>query len=267
MQRREFLTASLASALAAGAPANSSQASEAGVKAKSRDFYQLRHYVLARGPQIKIMDDYFRDALVPALNRLGISPVGVFSVVIGPLTPSYYVLMSSPSADALATVENRLDQDGEYLKAGANFFNAPSKEPPFLGVEVSLMQAFEKMPNLSLPAGAADHPSRIFELRTYKSPSQQDHEKKVGMFNSAEIALQTAKSMRPVFYGDTIAGPGMPNLTYMLAFDSLADREKKFDAFNSSAEWKSLSTQPQYPLEIVANISNIILSPTAYSQI
>jgi hypothetical protein len=70
-----------------------------------------------------------------------------------------------------------------------------------------------------------------------------------------------------VFYGDTVAGPRMPNLTYMLSFDNLADREKKFQAFNDSAGWKALLGDPKYPWEIVATVSNFILAPTAYSQI
>ena len=40
---------------------------------------------------MKLADDFFREALVPALNRLGISPVGVFNVEIGPDSPSFYV--------------------------------------------------------------------------------------------------------------------------------------------------------------------------------
>ena len=60
-----------------------------------REFYQLRRYLLSSGPQRKLADDYFRDALVPALNRLEISPVGVFSVSIGPETPVMYVLIPS----------------------------------------------------------------------------------------------------------------------------------------------------------------------------
>ena len=87
------------------------------------------------------------------------------------------------------------------------------------------------------------------------------------MFNSAEIALQAQFNMGAVFYGDTIVGARMPNLTYMLCFDNLADREKKFLAFNDSAGWKALLSDPRYPQEIVATVSNFILTPTGYSQI
>jgi NIPSNAP len=54
----------------------------------------------------------------------------------------------------------------------------------------------------------------------------------------------------------------------MLAFDNLADRAKKWAAIRGSDEWKAYSTQPGYAFEtIVSNITNVILTPTAYSQI
>ena len=63
-------------------------------------------------------------------------------------------------------------------------------------------------------------------------------------------------------------GPRLPSLTYMLCFDSLATRDKQWAAFRASDDWKSYSTQPKYAFEpIVSNITNLILTPTAYSQI
>ena len=260
------MTSAAAASVAAVASNNLLRAA-AGPDAKEREFYQLRRYQLARGPQLKLADDYFRDALVPALNRINISPVGVFNLSIGPDTPAMYVLIPSSSGEALTTIENRLGQDTEYGKAGINFLTAPAKEPAFHCVEVSLMQAFENFPKLKVPAGVAEHRPRLFELRTYKSPTDELHKRKVGMFNSAEIALQAQLNMGAVFYGDTIAGSEMPNLTYMLSFDNLADREKKFQAFTDSVGWKALLSDPRYPQEIVATVTNLILTPTSYSQI
>jgi len=177
------------------------------------------------------------------------------------------VRIPGPSPDALAGIENRLAQDAEYSKAGSDFLKAPAKEPAYHAMEISLLQAFEGFPRMKAPAAVADHKPRLFEMRTYASPSEESHRRKVEMFNSAEIALQAKLNMGAVFYGDTIAGSRMPNLTYLLCFNNLADREKKFSDFNDSAEWKALSTDPKYPQEIVATVTNIILSPTSYSQV
>jgi hypothetical protein len=269
MKRRQFLASSLAaSALAAAKPGASLGAAQEHAEGKGREFYQLRRYHINGGPQRKLCDDFFRDALIPALGRLKIGPVGVFDVTIGPETPSIYLLMPSLSAETLATVETHLAQDAEYNKAGAAFLNAPAKEPAFDRMESSFLQAFEKYPRLALPTATASKGPRIFELRTYEGASDQDHKRKVEMMQSGESDIFTKAGAEQVFYGDTLIGTRLPNLTYMLAFASLADRDKSWAAFRGSDEWKALSTQPRYTFEtIVSNITNLILTPTAYSQI
>ena len=118
MERRKFLASSLAaSAMAAVASSEYLQAAPS----TGREFYQLRLYRFINGPQRKAADAYFRDALIPALNRLGITPVGVLNLTIGPQTPTVYVLMPSTSLETLITVEDRLAQDTEYMKAGCGF--------------------------------------------------------------------------------------------------------------------------------------------------
>jgi hypothetical protein len=154
------------------------------------------------------------------------------------------------------------------MKTAAPFLNAPGKEPAFARMESSLMQAYEKMPRITLPAASTSRSPRVFELRAYESPSNLDHWKKIEQMSSGESAIFTKAGIPQVFYGDTLIGPRLPNLTYMICFDSMAERDKGWDAFRSSPEWKALSTDPKFAYEdIVSNITNIILAPTAYSQI
>ena len=268
MKRRNFLTGSVAAtALAVTSPAGFAAAAQMS-QSKSREFYQLRRYHIISGPQRKLCDDFFREALIPALGRLGIGPIGVFDVNIGPETPSIYVLMPSASAEMLATVETHLAADAEYMKAGNDFLNAPAKEPAFERMESSFLQAFEKWPRLVLPKATAARGPRVFELRIYEGATDQDHKRKVEMMQSGESEIFTKAGVEQVFYSDTLIGSRLPNLTYMLVFDNLADRDKKWAAFRASDDWKSYSTQPRYAFEtIVSNINNFILTPTAYSQI
>jgi hypothetical protein len=269
VQRRSFLASSLAaSALAVNAASPLLRGGQGAALGEGRDYFELRRYQLFRGPQVKLADDFFRDALVPALNRLGISSVGVFNIEIGPGSPSTYVLTHSASLETLLTAEFRLNQDADYVKTGTAFLNAPASQPPFVRMESSLMVAFEGMPRLKVPPGAAEHRPRMFELRTYESPTPQDHVRKVEMFNSGEFDVFEKAGFWQVFYGDTLIGSRLPNLTYMLCFDDLADRNKKWEAFRSAPEWKKLSGSPRYAFEeIVSNITNTILTPTPYSQI
>jgi hypothetical protein len=268
MQRRTFLSFSLVSATLGAIRAGGSQNAQTTSDGKGREFYELRRYQLYNGAQKKICDDYFKDALLPAVNRLGITPVGVFNLTVGPETPAIYVLLPSSSLDTLVTLEVRLAQDTQYLKAGTAFLNAPAAEPAFVRMESSLMQAFEKMPGLVLPPATATNGARVFELRTYESPSDQDHKRKVEMMQSGEEAIFAKAGFSQVFYGDTLIGSRMPNLTYMLSYQSVSERDKLWAAFASAPDWKALSSQSRYAFEaIVSNITNVLLAPAPYSQI
>lgn len=269
MERRKFLASTLAaSALAAAAPNSFAQPNQDASGAGKREFYQLRRYLLTSGPQAKLTDDYFRDALVPALNRMEFSPVGVFSVTIGPETPMMYMLIPGMSVEKLVTVDDHLQKDDEFMKAAAPFFGAPGKQPAFIRVESSLLQAYEKMPRIKLPPASMSKSPRVFELRTYESPSDLDHWRKIEQMSSGEGDVFTKVGIPQVFYGNTLVGSRLPNITYMICFDSLAERDKHWDAFRASPDWKALSSNPRYAFEpIVSNITNIMLAPTAYSQI
>jgi NIPSNAP protein len=268
MQRRTFLTSSLAAAALSAAPAANSQSAPADSGGKARLYYELRRYQLSSGPQKKICDDFFQNALIPAANRLGVTPVGVFNLTIGPETPAMYVLLPSPSLETLINAEARLARDAEYMKTGAAFLNAPAVEPAFNRLESSLMIAFEKIPNITLPAATATNGARVFELRTYESPSDQDHKRKVEMMQAGEEAIFAKAGFSQVFYGDTLIGPRLPNLTYMLSYESVAVRDKLWSAFANAAEWKAMQSLPRYAFEnIVSNITNVILTPAPYSQI
>jgi len=96
MQRREFVRSALATAGAAtGAAAFGAETGSVG--GLHQEYYQLRTYKLRTGPQLALTQGYFEQALIQALNRLGMSPVGAFNLDIGPETPTYYVLIPSTS--------------------------------------------------------------------------------------------------------------------------------------------------------------------------
>ena len=100
MKRRTFLTASLATAALAAAREGVAQPPAAS---SAREYYQIRRYQLQAGPQTKIAESYFGDALIPALTRMGMGPIGAFKLDYGPETPAFYVLIPGRSVEALAT--------------------------------------------------------------------------------------------------------------------------------------------------------------------
>ena len=264
MKRRTFLTSSLA---ASGLALTSAlQAAETLGEKPAREYYELRLYHLRRGVKQKLLDTYFRDALIPALNRAGVAPVGVFNVSTGSDSPTTYLLVPHKSLESFATHSDRLRADAEYQKAGAEFIDAPATDPAYVRVESSLMIAFEGIPKLEAPP--MGNKARLFELRTYESHSKKANKKKIEMFNVGEIAIFRRAGLQPVFFGETLIGPKLPNLTYMLVFDNMAAHDKNWGVFGSDPDWRKLSTTPGYTdPEIVSNISNLFLRPAPYSQI
>lgn len=261
MKRRDFLASSLVASagLAQGGMAEAQES-----KPADRDFYELRFYQLTGGPKVKLIHQYFREAAIPALNRIGIKPVGVFNMLVGPISPSIYVLLRHRSLESVVTMEERLRSDAEYMKRGADFLNAPASDPAYVRYESSLMQAFSSHPQITPPPKG----KRIFELRTYESSSKKYNLNKVEMFNSGEVGIFVRSGFHPVFFGEKLIGQRMPNLTYMLSIGSMEERNKAWKAFGADPKWKELISSPKFSGgPNVVNITNYFLSPAPYSQI
>ncbi len=270
MNRRGFLTSSLAASALALRPANAAASVQptGHPTPKPREHYLLRKYQLRSGPQVKLADTYFEQALIPGLNRLGIKPIGVFKLTYGSETPATYVLIPSDNVALLASLDLMLADDAVFMAAAAPFWNAPAISPAFDRVESSLHIAFEGWPKLIVPASTATNAKRIFQLRTYESPTMQDHVRKVEMFHHGEFDYFAKAGCTQVFYGDTLIGPRLPALTYMLTFPDLTELTAAWSRFSADPDWKKLSTNPRYSFEAtVSNISNLVLTPAAYSQL
>src|SRR2546426_8166354 len=124
MKRRDFFKSSVAAtSVAAMSPLLSAKAAESA-PGVTREFYELRLYHLRRGQMTKRFDDFYRDAAIPAMNRAGIGPIGVFGVMFGPDSPTMYVLLPHKSIDSFATALDRVRADADYQKVGAEFINA-----------------------------------------------------------------------------------------------------------------------------------------------
>jgi hypothetical protein len=266
VERRQFLTASLATSALALAAASGAQPAAT----PARQFYLIRRYNLRSGPQLKLTEDYLAQALLPALARMGpqmsFGPAGAFRLDFGPETPAYFLVLPGPAVDDLARLDLNLARDAAFLERAAPFWNATAAAPAFERVESWLLEAFAGWPKLTPPANTKE--KRIFQLRTYESPSNGEHVRKVEMFHSGEFEIFLKAGFHPVFFADTLIGSRMPSLTYMLSFAGMADLEAKWDVFRSDPEWKKLSADPRFAFDpIVSNITNLLLSPLDCSQI
>jgi hypothetical protein len=261
VDRREFLAAS---AVAAVSPLPSLDA--LGQQAATRQYFELRRYHLLPGAKQRAFSAFVGDVAIPAMNRAGVSRVGAFTVVYGENAPSLLLVLTHPTLDSVATLRDRLASDAEYARAGAAVLDAALADPAFVRAESSVLRAFDAMPALEPSAAAGTATPRIFELRTYESHSDRAALNKLAMFNAGEIPIFRRTGLTPVFFGETIVGAKMPSLTYMLTFKDMPARDAAWAAFSQDPDWKKLSGDPQYK-ENVSAISDIILRPTAYSQI
>jgi hypothetical protein len=258
MKRRDFLAASC---LAATTP----MAGRAYGKSdkSNREYYELRKYVLSSADKQRLMLDHLKSAVIPALNRIGITPVGVFTMS-DPEGLDLFVLLVHKTLASVITASTIIGSDPAYRAAAANVLNAPKSDPTYDRIESSLMIAFDAIPKLEQPTNKQ---SRIFQLRVYESHNSLAGKKKVEMFNTGgEIAVFRKCGMDPVFFGESLIGSKLPNLTYMLGFDDAAAKQKAWDTFLVDPEWKKLKANAYYK-DTVSAITNIMLRPASCSQI
>ena len=181
--------------------------------AEKPQYYEVRIYSTQSDEQQKRVNDYWQNAAVPAYNRMGIQPIGVFTELQDSTTNKIYVFIPCDSPNDFATIPARLAADADYQKTAAEFLNAPKTNPAYARFESSLLVAFDGMKHMVLPS--ADHKPNVFELRTYLSSSEGKGLNKIQMFESGEITLMKEVGLAPIFYGRTLAGLNMPCLVYM----------------------------------------------------
>ncbi len=258
MNRRHFIAAS-------GAAATLPFASLAN-HSNPRQFLEVIIYHLHPGLRRGLVADFYRDVALPTYRRLGIGPVGTFSVMHGPTAPSLFVVVPHDTLESAANAASTLRQDATYLQEGEAFLGAPLSDPAYVRHERLLLHAFTDMPTVE-PQAEALGSERIFEWRRYESHSRRAGQKKIAMFNEGgEIAIFRRVGLIPVFFGDMLFGASMPNLTYLLAFENMAEREAAWQRFLDDPEWHALRDDPQYA-DTVSNIASYLLAPTSFSEI
>jgi hypothetical protein len=258
MTRRAFIPAA-ATAAAAGLGA---------ADAPKNAILELRYIRLRNSAdnQRQRTADFLERSAVPALQRAGAGPVGVFASSVAPETPFLMTLVSFPSLTAMEQIRDKMAADREYQKA----LDALNAQPglSYERMESMLLRAFDAMPQVAVPPVEGRRGGRLFEVRMYESNNSSTLARKIKMFESGEIAIFKRVGMQPVFFGQMIVGPKMPNLVYMLSFDDMAAREKAWRAFGADPEWKKLRETPGWSdAEIVSNISNFFVTPLPFSPI
>ena len=258
MERRTFIGASAATLCsAATGPA-------ADPEPQTPELYELRTYSLKPAKQ-PFLDEYLSKAYIPALNRLGVGPVGVFVEPGENDLLKVCVLVDHKTSETIATLPAKLSADAVYRTAATAYLAARPDDPVYLRIESSLLSAIPGMPRLEHPDPSKP---RLLNMRVYESHNERAAAKKVEMFEKGELAIFRRTGLTPVFFASAVVGAAMPNLTYLLVFPDDAGRKAAWDRFRGDAEWLKLRVVPDYAdKEIVSRITNRVLTPAAYSDI
>lgn len=234
-----------------------------------REFYQLTVYHFKDETQGQVIENYLKEALIPALHRAGASKIGVFSSLANDtaLDKTIYVLLPLSELEFVTKIQSKLSADASYQSAGGTYLNTIYTNPPYTRMETILLQAFAMAPKMQVPGLTGAKKDRVYELRSYESATEKIFRNKVQMFNEGdEIGLFKKLGFNAVFYGEVMAGSKMPNLMYMTSFENMAERDAHWKAFVDDPYWKKLSSMPEYQHN-VSHIDIIFLRPTEYSDI
>lgn len=86
-------------------------------------------------------------------------------------------------------------------------------------------------------------------------------------FEITTLKLWEGHGIRPIGFFTTLVGESSLDLTYILAWESMAERERKWNAFATDPTWLTARAKTEEDGQIVSNITNQLLQPTAFSEL
>ena len=106
----------------------------------------------------------------------------------------------------------------------------------------------------------------IMEMRVYRClPGRLPA--LLNRFATITLKLWDKHGIKQAGFFTTLVGESNQELTYFLQWESLADRETKWNAFAADPEWHAKRAETEKDGQIVMNVSNQMLMPTAFSSV
>ncbi len=235
----------------------------------ARDYYQIKVYTIKNADQELSIDNYLKNAYIPAMHRAGVKTVGVFKPKADDAAAGtkVFVLIPLKEMAQIEKIEVTLSKDKAFQTAASDYINAAFNNPPYERIESILLKAFAEQPDLFVPKFTTPKSEQIFELRSYQSATEKLYHKKVEMFNEGgETKIFKNIGANAVFYGEVISGSQMPNLMYMTSYENMQSNEDHWKLFRDNPDWKKLSGMEEYK-NTVSHSDKFLLHPTDYSDI
>jgi len=106
----------------------------------------------------------------------------------------------------------------------------------------------------------------IHELRIYHClPGRLP--KLLERFEQHTLRIWDRHGIRQAGFWTVAIGDSNHKLYYLLAWQDLAERTARWDAFRADPEWKAVVTESERDRPILTHVENMILQPTAFSSV
>ena len=106
----------------------------------------------------------------------------------------------------------------------------------------------------------------IYELRIYRTlPGKMPALLK--RFETATLSIWAKHGINQAGFWTTVVGESNNDLTYLIAWSSLADRETRWAAFLADPDWIRARNESEKGGPIVANVTSSLLQPTSFSSV
>lgn len=86
-------------------------------------------------------------------------------------------------------------------------------------------------------------------------------------FETITLKLWEKHGIRQAGFWTVLVGDSNHDLYYLLEWDSLAEREQRWNAFASDPEWLAKRAETERNGALITHLSNTILAPTSFSKV
>lgn len=259
MERRSFV------GLLAGTGATLAGYGAPPPDAKRSRIYAVETFYLRNGTQVPRIHEFLKSISIPAIRELHQGPIIALESLVAPHMPQVMLIIGFSSIEEMWSLHTRMGANAELSKKYTAWHLGP--EPPFETQSNVLLETADYSPELvndKEPRKAA----RVFELRVYHSPTWPQLQALHQRFAGPEIKIFHRCGIRPVLYSSTVVGPNIPNLTYLIPFENLAEREKAWNAFGADPEWVKVRQESVDKHGQISSVIQISLfKATAYSPV
>ena len=106
----------------------------------------------------------------------------------------------------------------------------------------------------------------IYEMRVYRCVSGR-LPNLLKRFETITLKLWEKHGIRQAGFFTTLVGVSNQDLTYLLQWESMAERETKWTAFQTDKAWLDARNETEKDGAIIDIVSNQFLQPTSFSSV